>query len=447
MTFGQQIPDTRFATVGDDRIAYQVFGEGDVDLIFVPSLGDCMDMRWQWPSYVYFLRHLGAHARVIMFDLRGSGASDASSAESLPNWERWADETRAVLDEADSEQAVLFGFSHAGPTAILFAASHPSRTRGLILANTTARYGAGPGYQGGISDETARFVRNVWGTEAMVELANPDAAADPAFRRWNASSQRLSLSPRDASRIHAFESSLDVRETLPLLQMPTLVLHREGYKLIPIEHAEYLAEHIPGARLALVPGNDAALYVEPMSETLRQMEDFLGGSHSLPNPDRALAAILFTDIVSSTELASAMGDRRWCSLLERHDSLATAVVDQYGGSLVHASGGMGDGILATFDGPGRAIHCARALADSLRSLGVSIRCGIHTGEVEVRDSGLAGIGAHIAARVVSAAGPDEILVSGAVPMLMAGSGVEFEDRGEQELRGVPGTWRLFTVVK
>jgi class 3 adenylate cyclase len=245
----------------------------------------------------------------------------------------------------------------------------------------------------------------------------------------------------------AFLATMDVRGALESVRVPTLVLHRRDYRAIPLSHGRYLAEHIPGATLAVLPGRDAVIYTDPVDEGLRQIEGFLGKLQAVAEPDRALAAILFTDIVSSTEQVSAMGDREWRNLLESHDVVARTLVEQHRGRLVHSSGAMGDGILATFDGPGRAIRCARALADALDPLGVSIRAGLHTGEVEVRESGIAGIGVHIAARVLSKAGPGEVVVSAAVPMLVAGSGFEFEDRGEHELKGVPGTWRLFAVAE
>jgi class 3 adenylate cyclase/alpha-beta hydrolase superfamily lysophospholipase len=441
MADGEEIPETQFATLGDDRIAYQVFGEGDVDLIFASAMGDCIDLRWYWPPYVRFLRRLGAQARVIMFDRQGSGASDSPSGEVLPSWERWADEARVVLDAVTSEQAVILGSLDAGATAILFAASHPSRTRGLILANSTAHF-AVDSNQRPIPEEISQFVQETWGTEALVEFGSPDAARDPAYRRWAAMNQRLSLHPKDARTILRFQASMDVRLSLTSVRVPTLVLHRKGYKAPTPDHGQYLADHIPGARLALVPGSDGTLYGEPSDEILRHIEQFLGGLHSTTEPDRALAAILFTDIVGSTERASALGDRAWRNLLETHDAVARTIVEQHRGKLVKMTG---DGVLATFDGPGRAIRCAVALTDALRSIGLEIRAGLHTGEVEVLGADIAGIGVHIAARVLDAALPGDLLVSAAVPMLVAGSGFEFEDKGEHELKGIPGSWKLFAV--
>jgi class 3 adenylate cyclase len=442
----EEIPETRFASLGDDRIAYQVFGEGDIDLLYASVTGDAIDLRWDWPSYASFLRRLGAHARVITFDRRGSGSSDSASGETLPSWERWADEARAVLDAVASERAVFFGSADGGSVAILFAASHPGRSRGLILANTAARFASAPDYPIGTPTEAqasmGEFVEQTWGTRAAVEFFMPDAARDAAFVGWLARSARLSLSPRDARTLFRWERSMDVRHALASVRVPTLVLHREGYQWVALEHGKYLADHIPGARFEVVPGSDGLLFSEPVAESLRHIEEFLSGLHGATESDRALAAILFTDFVGSTERASALGDRAWRNVLDSHDVVARPVVEQHRGQLVKTTG---DGVLATFDGPGRAIRCAIALADALRPLGLEIRAGLHTGEIEVRGSDIAGIGVHIAARVLEAAGAGELLVSAAVPMLVAGSGLEFEDRGERELKGVPGTWHLFAV--
>jgi class 3 adenylate cyclase len=448
---GVAIPKTHFATLGDDRIAYQVFGQGAADLLWVPASGDCIDLRWEFPPYAEFLRWLGSRTRVISFDRRGTGSSDAPSDWSLPFFEQWADDARAVLDAVGSDHAVISGVGDSGPTAILFGASHPSRTQALILMHTAARLSTTPDYMPGGSKEAvasmSQFVQDNWGTDAMAQYAGPEICRrDPDFAEYFAKAERLYMSPKQARDVFRFQlEAWDVREALALVRVPTLVLHREEapFPLTP-DHGRYLVDHIPGARLAMIPGKDSFVFFDE-AEVLQEIDRFLEELTPIGQPDRALAAILFTDIVSSTEQVSAMGDQAWRSLLDTHDALARTLVEQHRGHLVHASGAMGDGICATFDGPGRAIRCARALNEALRPLGVSIRAGLHTGEVEVRDSGLAGIGVHIAARVLSSAGPGEIVVSAAVPMLVAGSGFEFEDRGEHKLKGVPGEWRLFAV--
>jgi class 3 adenylate cyclase len=343
---------------------------------------------------------------------------------------------------------VIVGVADSGPTTILFAASHPARTQGLILINTLARWAAAPDYPAGHPEEEValsnQFIQDAWGTGVLTELSSPDLARrDPEFRRHVAKSGRMYMSPTEASRLFQFQLSLDVRDALHLVRVPTLVLHSEGNESIPSDHGRYLAEHIAGARLALLSGNGPPLF-EPVVEAARtHIDEFLSGLHAAPEPDRALAAILFTDIVGSTERASDLGDREWRNLLESHDAVARTVVEQHRGRLVKMTG---DGMLATFDGPGRAIRCAMALGDALRALGLEIRAGLHTGEVEVRGADIAGIGVHIAARVLGCAPPRDLLVSAAVPMLVAGSGIDFDDRGEHELKGVPGSWRLYGVM-
>jgi class 3 adenylate cyclase len=434
-----EVPETKYARLGEDRIAYQVFGEGELDLLWVSASGDCVDVRWDWPPYAQFLHWLGARARVVTFDRRGLGASDPPSGDKLPLWEQWADDARAVLDAVESERAVISGLAEAGPAAILFAGSHPSRTRGLVLANSYA------GFAASISEEErarwAQFVIDTWGTESLAPITSPDVMeTDPLVGPWSAKSQRLSMTPSAANR--AFSQIVDVREALALVRVPTLVLHREGYQMLPVDHAHYLADHIEGARLAIVPGRDVFIFTEPAAEALNHLEDFLAGLSAVVTPDRALAAILFTDIVGSTERVSALGDQAWRHLLSTHDAISRTLVEQHNGRIVKMTG---DGVLATFDGPGRAIRCALQLGDALRSVGLEVRAGLHTGEVEVIGQDIAGIGVHIAARVLDASPPGEVLVSPAVPMLVAGAGFEFEDRGEHDLKGVPGPWRLFAV--
>jgi class 3 adenylate cyclase/pimeloyl-ACP methyl ester carboxylesterase len=433
------VPDTHYAVVGEDRVAFQVFGDGDLDLLWVPASADCIELRWDWPPYAQFLEWLGARARVIAFDRRGTGASDAPSGDPLPLWEQWADDAQAVLDAVGSERAVITGVADAGPTAVLFAGSQPSRTRGLILINSHA--GHLEDDVPAVDDAWRRFVLDAWGTNTLGELVSPDVATrDPRFGPWFAKNQRMYMTPRTASRV--ITQSVDIRDALPLVRLPTLVLRRENFAPVPIEHAHYLADHIAGARLVIVPGTDGWVFAEPAGEALGAIDEFLGGHPPDPVNDRALAAILFTDIVQSTERAAALGDSAWRNLLTTHDAMARTVVQQHNGRMVKTTG---DGVLATFDGPGRAIRCALSLRDALRSIGVDIRAGIHTGEVELIGDDIAGIGVHIAARVLGASQPGEVFVSAVVPMLVAGAGFTFEERGEHELKGVPGTWPLLSA--
>jgi class 3 adenylate cyclase len=446
MSAGEQIPETRFTRVGEDRIAYQVLGEGPIDLVYLPSSNDCIDVIWEYPPYERLLRRLAAFSRLIMFDRRGAGASDAAPTDGLAAWESWADDANAVLDTVGSESAALLGQSDGGPLAILFAATRPERTRALILHNSTARFLRDDDYPFGLtrdeSDSTMEFLADAWGTSAIARLT-PQLAADPAYVRWLTKSQRLTHRRRDVATYFQWVQYTDVRQVLSAVRAPTLVLHRKDVPFVTVEQGRYLAEHIQDARFVTLEGAQSVVFEEPNDDVLEHIEQFLGGLRGPTEADRALAAILYTDIVGSTERVSTMGDREWRNLLDTHDAVALTMVEQHRGKIIRTTG---DGILATFDGPGRAIRCAIALGDALRPMGLEIRAGLHTGEVEMRGTDIAGIAAHIAARVLEAARPGELLVSAAVPMLVAGSGFEFEDRGEYELKGVPGNWKLFTVA-
>jgi len=439
-------PATRFTKLGEDRIAYQVLGDSPLDLIYAGAgLANSVDVQWEWPPLASFLHRLASFSRLIMFDRRGVGASDPVSSDALPIMEEWADDARAVLDAVGSERAAIFGTADAGPSAILFAASQPERTEALILANTSARVLVDHDYPWGYAeaelDDVATSIAEMWGTEALVDFACPDNAADPALRQWFAKEQRASCSPREAAGFNRVMEHTDVRAALSLVAAPTLVLQRRDTAWLTVDHSRYLAEHIAGAQLAVVPGRDHTVFTEPNEEILDHIEHFLTRALPSADSDRALAAILFTDIVGSTEKAVALGDRDWRNLLESHDAVARALVGQHRGRLVKMTG---DGVLATFDGPGRAIRCAIALRDALEPLGIAIRAGLHTGEVELRVDDIGGIGVHIAARVLERAAGGELLVSAAVPLLVAGSGIAFEDRGEHELKGV-GALRLYAV--
>ena len=442
------IPETKYTKLGDDYIAYQVMGEGPLDLLFVPSAGDSIDVRFEWGPYADFMRRLASFSRVISFDRRGLGASDRISVENLTPWEHWADDARAVLDAVGSKRAALFAATDAGPTALLFAAAEPERTEALILFNTAARFLAADDYPGGLSEDVAdamsKFVADVWGTTAIADVSIPSMAGDDVFQRWVSKTGRLALSPTDFSRYLSVLQRMDVRQVLPMIRVPTLVMHRSDPPSalpFPVEHGRFIAERIPEAKFVVVPGTDSAVFTEA-GPILEAVEEFLTGSRPIVEPDRVLASVLFTDIVSSTERASALGDRRWKELLQSHDALAETIIEQHRGKFVKSTG---DGVLATFDGPGRAIRCAQSFKESLRPLGLEIRMGLHTGEVELRGTDIGGIGVHVAARVLEHAQSGELLTSAAVPLLVTGSGIEFDDRGEHQLKGIPGEWRLFAV--
>jgi class 3 adenylate cyclase len=442
-----EVPETRFARLGGDRIAYQVVGEGPVDLVFMPATGQAIDVMWEYPPVADWLRRLASFSRLIAFDRRGWGASDPAPAEEIASWERWAEDARGVLDSVGSERAVIFGATDSGPTAIMFAATQPARTLGLVLANTSARFLKDTDYPSGADtgdlDGAKAVVEEAWGTEAMASFGGSDLAADPAYAAWWAKSQRLSLRPRDAAAYFQWVERTDVRQVLSMIRAPTLVLHRKDVPFITFDQGRYLAEHIPGARFVPVEGHSLTPIEGPSSE-LDHIEDFVRRLAAPVDADRALAAVLFTDIVDSTRQAAELGDRRWRNLLDSHDVVARSLIDRHRGRLVKLTG---DGVLASFDGPGRAIRCAFALADALEPLGIEIRAGIHTGEIELRGDDIGGIAVHIAQRVHTYATPGEVLVSETVPRLVTGSGMEFAERGEHELKGVPGTWRLFAVTR
>jgi pimeloyl-ACP methyl ester carboxylesterase len=438
-------PETCFATLGTDRIAYQVTGEGPVDLVFVGAVGTSVDARWEYPPCAEFLRRLASFSRLIMFDRRGMGASDPVALEALPTWEEWAEDAVAVLDAVGSKTAAVMGMADSGTPAILFAATHPERTEALILANCSARYVTGEGYPSGLTEEQAAalmgFLEANWGTPAAALMVTDQPTA--AHVQWAAKAERMTCSPREAAAYLAAVVRTDVRDVLPLINVPTLVVHGTETKWIPLEHGRYLAEHIHGSRFVAVPGAEN-LVALPSEEALQAIERFLtGGVSAQSSADRSLAAILVTDIVQSTERLAAVGDKAWRTLLDSHDSIARAVVETHHGRLVKTTG---DGIIATFDGPGRALRCLSAFHDALEPLNISIRAGLHVGEIELRGDDITGIAVHVADRLVGSAAPGECVVSAVVPMLIAGANVEFNDRGEHQLKGLHGRWHLYGVA-
>lgn len=440
-----EVPETRFAKFGPDRIAYQVLGEGPLDLIYMSTRGTCcIDVRWEYPPAATFLRRLASFSRLITFDPRGVGASDRIALELLPTWEEWAEDAKAVLDAVGSRRTAILAETDSVPIAALFAATQPDRTQALVLYDGAARFLKAPDYHWGLTesdvDSILASLGEVYGTDAFARLTSPEA--DVAMARWFSKASRLSCSPKGWVSYMRGIQGMDIREVLPTIRVPTLVLHRQDAPYITLEQGRDLADRIPGARFEPVPGSDNFPFTNPNTQILNHIEEFLTGAGPRAEADRALAAVLFTDIVGSTEQAVSVGDRRWRNLLESHDAITRTVVDEHGGRLVKSTG---DGVLATFDGPGRAILCAAALRDALQPLGIEIRSGLHTGEIELRGDDIGGIGVHVAARVLDYAGPSELLVSAAIPMLVTGSGLEFEDRGEHDLKGVPGPWRLFAV--
>ena len=438
--------ETRYAKADDGvHIAYQVFGRGPFDLVVIPGFISHVEMVWEDSALARFMDRLAAFSRVILFDKRGTGMSDRT--ERLPDIDRRMLDIEAVMQAAGSEHAALFAISEGGPMAILFAAAHPERTRALVLWGTYSRMTVAPDYPIGIPADllyqSAAHLEPTWGTGVGLGAWAPSLARDPSAREAFARLQRLASSPGAAMALMSSYMDIDVRPALPLVHAPTLVLHRIGDRMIALAHGRYVAEHLQNARLIEIEGSDHFFWTENPDQILEEAEEFLTGTRTQAEPDRVLASVLFTDIVASTDRAGQLGDKRWKVLLDQHDDLARRQVERHGGRLIKTTG---DGILATFDGPARSVRCARAISDGAQALGIEIRAGVHTGEVEVRGDDIAGVGVHIASRIEALAHPGEVLVSRTVTDIVAGSGLDFADRGEHELKGVPGRWQLFAAL-
>jgi DNA-binding SARP family transcriptional activator/class 3 adenylate cyclase len=440
------MPKTRYAKASDGvHIAYQVIGDGPFDLVEVGGFVSHLEFAWEGVEYAHYLRRLAGFSRLITFDKRGTGMSDPVPAHALPSLEQRMDDFRAVLDAVGSKRAVLFGESDGGQMAALFAATYPERTQALVTYGSYARLRSAPDFPLGQSDEFleafAIAMEDTWGdeiTEGSVWAVN--ATRDPRFRDWLGRWTRNCSSPGAAATLLRMSYEIDVREVLPAIRVPTLVLHRVGDPMIPVDHGRYFAAHIPGAKYVELPGEDRLIFAGDVDRLADEIEEFLTGHRPEASPDRVLATILYTDIVDSTRRASELGDQRWRELLDRHDELLRREFERFRGEEVTATG---DGFLAAFDGPARAVHCALAAASVARGLGLELRVGVHTGECEQRGDNLSGIAVHTAARISTFAEPGEVLVSRTVTDLVAGSGLEFSDHGEHELKGVPGQWRLF----
>jgi len=440
-------PETRYANVGDAHIAYQVVGDGPIDLVFLQAITSHVDWQWEHPLSARFLQRLASFSRLILFDRRGVGASDRVPVEAVPTWEAWAEDVRVILDEVGSDRAALMAELDAGPTGIVFAATYPDRVHSLVLINTAAKYLNGPGYGSGldpgIAEGLANTLESMWTQEELIRMVHPGHVDDRPFIEWRTKLARSAVTPREAGAQFRHAFALDARAVLPSIHVPTLILHRREAPFIPIEMGRYLAEHIEGARLAELPGADQWLFSQGADEALDLIEEFLVGAPRRETVDRVLATVLFTDIVDSTRRAAELGDRRWREILDAHDDLSRVRVDQHGGRVVKTTG---DGLVATFDGPGRAINGTFDLIGALAAVGIEIRAGLHTGEIELRGGGdVGGIGVHIASRVMEEAAPGELVCSRTVKDLVVGSGFSFEDRGTRELRGIPDDWQLFAV--
>ena len=442
-------PRTLYARSADGYVAYQVVGDGPRDVLFVTNWATNLDAMWDEPTLAHFLHRLAAIGRLILFDKRGSGVSDPVPLAALPTLEEWMDDARLVLDAVDSRRAAVIGDTEGGPMAMLLAATYPERADALVLVNTFARWRRAPDYPIGMPEATWEKLlvgyESHWGQNpAMLELTAPSLVGDGRAEEWFTRYQRLAMPPGAATRMYRWVTQLDVRSVLPTISAPTLVLHRRDNPHYRPAFGRYLADHIGGARLVELPGADAyPFYTAEGDGVLDEVEEFLTGARQELHTERELATVLFTDVVGSTDLAARLGDARWLELRAAHDEVVRRHLAAYRGREVATTG---DGFLATFDGPARAVHCAVRVRDAVRPVGLEIRAGLHTGEIEHVEGNIGGLAVHLAARIMAAAGPSEVLVSGTLTDLVVGSGIGFEDRGRRELKGVPGSWPLFEVA-
>jgi class 3 adenylate cyclase/pimeloyl-ACP methyl ester carboxylesterase len=438
--------EIRYARSGDVDIAYAVVGDGPRDVVWVAGAITNLRVLWELPEYRRFCERLASFSRLILFDKRGMGLSDRVEIGTL---EERMDDVRAVMDAAGSEHASLIGVSEGGPMSIVFAATYPERTDALFLVGAEVKEETTDDWPWGEAtreefEASMASVYDRWGKGRMIDYFWPTRAGDPRLIEWGGRLQVESMTPRTAEKFMRMGFEIDVRDVIPTVNVPTLVVHRAGDAVCNVENARYLAKHIRGARYVELPGIDHAPWGEDGGEdVIAELREFLTGVREAAEPDRVLATVLFTDVVGSTQRAAELGDRRWRDLLELHHQRIRKELERFRGRELDTAG---DGFLASFDGPIRAIRCARAALDSVRDLGLELRAGVHTGECEVLDGKLSGIAVHIGARVAAQAGAGEVLVSGTVHDLVAGAGIEFEDRGTTALKGVPGEWRLFAVA-
>jgi class 3 adenylate cyclase len=431
-------PKTRYARDGDLSIAYQVFGDGPVGLVHLWGPATHVEYMWEHPRVARFYDRLGSFARVLLFDRRGTGASDPTPGP--PTLEQQMKDMATAIDAAGFERPYLFGESNASHVCAMYAATYPDRVPGLILH---AAYAAGPDVlTPKLSAMLDELIENTWGEGDTVYIFAPSAADDPRTVEWFGTLERLATSPGIVRQLVRLEERVDVRPVLPAIRVPTLVLHRRHDSMVGFELGLQVADSIPGARFVELEGGDNFCFFGDSDALLDEVEQFLTGERHHREAHRVLTTVMFTDIVGSTERAAELGDQQWRDVLDDHYRRIRKEVERFGGHEVRT---LGDGFLATFDGPARAIRCGCEIASDVRRSGIATRVGVHTGEVELFDGDLAGLAVHIGARVAAEAGAGEVLVSGTVKDLVVGSGIDFEDRGEHELRGVPGTWRLYSA--
>jgi len=440
-------PKTRYTRSGNVHIAYQVVGDGPFDLVYVPGWVSHVELAWEEPTQARYLERLASFSRLILFDKRGTGLSDRVPDKELPTLDERIDDLRAVMDAAGSKRAALHGFSEGANMSALFAATHPERTRALVTFGAFAKRVWSPDYPWAPTPEQREreydVVEREWGN--LMDLSNllPTKIGDEAFAQRMATYFRHAASPGAAVALLRMNTQIDIRAILPTIRVPTLVMHRTGDLDANVAEGRYIAEHIPGARFVELPGSDHLPWVGDQDVVLDEIQEFLTGARPAMPSERVLVTLLFTDIVDSTATAARIGDRAWRELIERHDAIARREIERFRGREVNTAG---DSFFATFDGPARAVRCACAIRDAMQPLGLTLRGGVHTGEVELAGAEIRGIAVHIGARVAATAQAGEVLVSGTVKDLVAGAGLAFADRGAHALKGVPGLWRLHAVV-
>jgi class 3 adenylate cyclase len=436
-------PETHYTKSGDVHIAYQVFGEGPINLIvLVPFMVSNIENYWDQPDFARWLLRMASYARVAIFDKRGTGMSDPVSEQF--GLDQRMDDLRAVMDAAGMEQAAIMGLSEGGSLAALFAATYPDRCRALVLYGTFARFASWCPTEEFFA-QILNYIDQSWGAGGLAAFFASSRANDPAFVRWFGRFERLGASPASAAALMRMNSQIDISDIVSTIRVPTPVIHRTDDKAINVEGGRFVAEHIPGARYVELPGVDHAPMIgDNADEIADAVQEFLTGARAPVEVDRVLSTVLFTDIVGSTEKAAALGDRRWRDLLDKHHALIRTDLARFRGREVKTTG---DGILATFDGPARGVRCACAIAEEVKPLGIEVRAGLHTGECETMGDDVGGIAVHIGARVAALAGAGEVLVSSTVKDLVAGSGLRFGDRGSQSLKGVPGEWHIYAVER
>ena len=433
------VPDTLYAKSGHIRIAYQVVGDGPFDLVFVPGFISNLDLAWEDPVRAQVWTRLAAFSRLILFDKRGTGLSDRIGG--VPTLEERMDDVRAVMDAVGSRQAALFGMSEGGAMSMLFAATYPDRTRALVLYGAFAHYRSWVTPEDQIEAALEHLEKN-WGTGDTLARLAPSLVSDDAYKRRYARFERLSASPSSATALMRMNSEIDIRPILPSIRVPTLIVHREGDTRVNVEAGRFQAHQIPNAKYVELPGNDHLLWTGNTERVMDEVEEFLTGSRHTPEPDRVLATVLFTDIVGSTKRAEAIGDRAWHDLLDRHNEIVRREILRHRGREVKTTG---DGFLITFDGPARSIRCSLAISEAVEDIGLQVKAGLHTGEVEMTDNDLSGIAVHIASRIVAIAQPGQVLVSSTVRNLVAGSNIRFRDEGSHRLKGLEERVKLFAA--